>query len=214
MWIMDSFYKEEELLSLGLKQYGSDVHISRKASIYGAENVIIGDNVRIDDFCILSGRVEIGNNVHIAAYSALYGGTEGIFIGNFANISSRVSIYSVSNDYSGKSMTNPTIPDEYKEVIKSSVHIGEDVIIGSTSVVLPGVNIAEGGSFGAFSLINQDTEEWTIYAGIPVKKLKERSRRAKMMEKEYIAKQTFGGAKLKRKNFLMHSFCDMRRNVA
>ena len=197
MWIMDSFYKEEELLSLGLKQYGSDVHISRKASIYGAENVIIGDNVRIDDFCILSGRVEIGNNVHIAAYSALYGGTEGIFIGNFANISSRVSIYSVSDDYSGKSMTNPTIPDEYKEVIKSSVHIGEDVIIGSTSVVLPGVNIAEGGSFGAFSLINQDTEEWTIYAGIPVKKLKERSRRAKMMEKEYIAKQTFGGGEVK-----------------
>lgn len=34
----------------------------------------IGSNVRIDDFCILSGRLEFGSYVHIAAYSALYGG--------------------------------------------------------------------------------------------------------------------------------------------
>ena len=76
----------------------------------------MGDNVRIDDFCILSGYIELGNNIHIAAFTALYGGENGIFIDDFANLSSRVSVYSVSDDYSGETMTNPMIPDEYKNV--------------------------------------------------------------------------------------------------
>ncbi len=67
----------------------------------------INDNVRIDDFCILSGHIEIGSYIHIAAYSALYGGQAGIFMDDFLNISSRVFVYSVSDDYSGETMTNP-----------------------------------------------------------------------------------------------------------
>lgn len=133
--------------------------------------------MRIDDFCILSGKIIIGDNVHIAAYTALYGGTEGIYIDDFANISSRVSIYSVSDDYSGESMTNPTISDSYKNVISLPVKIGRHVIIGSTSVILPGVVLKDGSSFGAFSFINHDSEEWSINAGIPFKKLRDRSKR-------------------------------------
>lgn len=66
---MTSFYTEKELPSLGLKKYGRNVKISRHASIYGAQNISIGDNVRIDDFCILSGHIELGSYIHIAAYS-------------------------------------------------------------------------------------------------------------------------------------------------
>lgn len=50
---MTSFYSEEELRSIGLKSYGKNVLISRFARIYGAESISIGNNVRIDDFCIL-----------------------------------------------------------------------------------------------------------------------------------------------------------------
>ena len=64
---MNSFYSPEELKSLGLKEYGENVFISRKCSIYGAENIRLGSHVRIDDFCVLSGKVELGNYVHIAA---------------------------------------------------------------------------------------------------------------------------------------------------
>ena len=53
-----SFYSREELLDLGLKSVGENVRISRKVSIYGAEQISIGDNVRIDDFCILSGIIQ------------------------------------------------------------------------------------------------------------------------------------------------------------
>lgn len=77
---MTSFYTEEELKGLGFRHIGNGVCISRKASIYGAQNISLGDHVRIDDFCILSGRIEIGSYVHVAAYTALYGGSDGIFI--------------------------------------------------------------------------------------------------------------------------------------
>lgn len=183
---MNSFYTENELSELGLKKFGKNVRISRKASIYGADKISIGSNVRIDDFCILSGRIEIGNNIHVAAYSALYGGTEGIYISDFANISSRVCIYSVSDDYSGATMTNPTIPEKFKNVDSRPVHIGRHVIIGSTSVVLPGVNLAEGSAFGSFSMVKMDSTPWSINAGIPARRIRDRSRELLKLEKVYL----------------------------
>lgn len=183
---MNSFYSDEELKEIGFNTIGANVLISRKCSIYGAHNMNIGNNVRIDDFCILSGRIQIGNNIHIAAYSALYGGKDGIKIDDFANLSSRVSVYSVSDDYSGETMTNPTIPEKYKKVQSAPVHIGRHSIIGSTSVVLPKVVIAEGSSFGSFSFINHNSEPWSINVGIPFKKIKDRSKNLLELEKEYF----------------------------
>lgn len=183
---MNSFYNEEELKQLGLGAAGHNVLISRKASIYGAENISIGNDVRVDDFCILSGNITIGNYVHIAAYSALYGGEKGIVIKDFSNVSSRVCIYAVSDDYSGESMTNPMIPDKYKNVIRKTVVINKHVIIGSGSTVLPGVTLGEGTSVGAMSLVNKSTEPWGIYVGIPAKFIKERSRNLLELEKEFL----------------------------
>jgi acetyltransferase-like isoleucine patch superfamily enzyme len=179
---MDSFFSKEELQLLNIK-VGKNVKISRKSSIYGY-NIEIGDNVRIDDFCILSGKIRLGNYIHIAAYSALYGGTEGIYVKDYANISSRVSIYALSDDYSGETMTNPMIPDEYKNVDSRRVIINKHVIIGSTSVLLPGVELGEGSAFGCFSFINNNSDEWSINAGIPAKKIKERSKKCLKYEQK------------------------------
>lgn len=180
-----NFYSEEELKTLGFKKYGMDVRISRKASIYGAEKMILGSHVRIDDFCILSGSIQIGNYIHVAAYSALYGGTCGIYIEDFANISSRVSIYAVSDDYSGFSMTNPMIPDSYKRLEQATVRIEKHVIIGSTSVVLPGVTLGIGSAFGSFSLIKNNSEAWSINGGIPAKKIKNREQKILELEEQF-----------------------------
>ena len=183
---MNSFYDEKEFKGIGFKKIGHNVKISRKCSIYGSQNIIIGNNVRIDDFCILSGKIRLGNNIHVAAYSALYGGTDGIVIEDFANLSSRVTVYSVSDDYSGETMTNPTIPDKYKNVSSAPVFIGRHSIIGSNAIVLPGVTVSEGSSFGSFSFINHDSEPWSINVGIPFRKIKDRSKNLLQLEQEYL----------------------------
>lgn len=186
---MTSFLSQKEIDEIGFKAYGKNLKISRHACFYGASEMVIGNHVRIDDFCILSGCIELCNFIHIAAYSAIYGGEKGVYIDDFANISSRVSIYAVNDDYSGESMTNPMIPDQYKFVQSERVSIGKHVIIGSTSVILPGVVLAEGSAFGSFSLINRDSDAWSVNAGIPFKKMKDRSKR--LLEKEELFKREF-----------------------
>lgn len=186
---MNSFYSTEELKELGVKKFGENVLISRRASIYGAQGIIIGNHVRIDDFCILSGKITIGDYIHIAPYSALYGGTEGLLIQDFANISSKVSIYSINDDYSGETMTNPMIPDRFRNVQSEKVIIERHVIIGSGCVILPGSILKEGSSFGALTLINKSSEPWSINAGIPFKKIKDRSKELLKLEKEFFKRK-------------------------
>ena len=52
-----SYYSDTELLQIGLRRIGKNVKISTCAKIYDAEKIEIGDNSRIDDFCVISGKV-------------------------------------------------------------------------------------------------------------------------------------------------------------
>lgn len=183
---MVSFYSEDELKEVGFIRYGTNVLVSKKASIYSPERISIGNNVRIDDFCILTGRISLGNYIHIAAYSALYGGNYGIEIHDFSNISSKNSIYALNDDYSGATMTNPMIPDRYKKIYGEKVVIKKHVIIGSGCVILPGVVLGEGSSFGAMTLINKSSEPWTINAGVPFRKIKDRSKKMLKLEEQFV----------------------------
>lgn len=186
---MNSFYTNIELKELGIKKIGSNVLISRKCSIYGAKDIVIGDNVRIDDFAILSGNIIMGNYIHIAAYTALYGGKVGIEIGDFSTISSRGVVYAVSDDYSGETMTNPMVSSKYRGVIEKNVIIGRHTIIGTGTTILPGVVIEEGVSVGAMSLVKDNLMEWGIYAGIPCRRIKERKKDILIYEKMFLQEE-------------------------
>lgn len=180
-----SFFTKEELKEIGFKNLGENVLISRKSSIYSPEKISIGNNVRIDDFCILSGNIILGNYIHIAAFCALYG-SEGIEMKDFSGLSSRVSIYSSSDDYSGNYLTNPMVPDKFRNIIKGRVVLEKHAIVGASSVILPGVIIREGAAIGTMSLVNKDCEAWTINIGIPSKIIKKREKRIPELEKIFI----------------------------
>ena len=172
---MTNFYNEVELKNLGLKSYGENVLISKKCSIYGAENIEIGNNVRIDDFCILSGEIKIGNCVHISAFSALYG-KFGIEISDYCGISPRSILFSATDDFSGEYMISPMVPKECTNIIGGKIILNKFSQIGANSIVMPGIELEEGAVCGAFSFVNKNLEAWTINAGIPIKKIKNRSK--------------------------------------
>lgn len=184
-----SFYKEEELHAFGFKQLGKNVRLSTKASIYNASNISLGDNSRIDDFVVLSagtGGICIGSYVHIAVYSSLIGAGR-IVVSDFGNISSRVSIYSSNDDYSGETMTNPCVPADYKNVTHDDVTLGKHVIVGCGTVILPGSKLDEGVAVGALSIIKGCLPSWGIYAGTPAKFIKHRQRQIIELEKRLLA---------------------------
>jgi len=184
-----SFYSRDELGAIGFASFGEHVLVSRKASIYNAARISIGSHVRIDDFCVLSagaGGFEFGNFIHLAVFSCLIGAGR-ISVGDYANFSSRVSIYSSNDDYSGAHLTNPMVPAELTGVSIAPVSIGRHVIIGSGSIILPGVTIAEGASIGALSLVKRDCEGFTIYGGVPARRLGDRSRELLGLEARHRA---------------------------
>ncbi|HEY6529182.1 MAG TPA: acyltransferase [Cellvibrionaceae bacterium] len=180
-----------QLQSIGFAAIGENVQISDRASFYGIGKISIGSNVRIDDFCVLAagvGGIYIKNHIHLAVGVSLIGAGS-ITLEDFSGLSSRVSIYSSSDDYSGSVLTNPTVPDIYKNVIHADVYIGRHVIVGSGSVILPGVSLGEGVAIGALSLVRKNCEPFGIYAGNPAKKIKERNRGLLEMEKQFLAEK-------------------------
>lgn len=173
-----SMLTREEIEALGFLSAGENLQISARASFYGASRIALGNNVRIDDFCVISagsGGISIGDYIHIAVYSSLIGAGR-ITLSDFCNISSRVSIYSSTDDYSGTVMTNPTVSAEYTGVQHADVFFEKHVIVGSGSVILPGVLLEEGVAVGALSLINKKCAAFGIYAGSPARRVKERKR--------------------------------------
>jgi acetyltransferase-like isoleucine patch superfamily enzyme len=172
---------------MGFATIGENLQISDRASFYGISKISLGSNVRIDDFCVLSaglGGIAIGDYIHVAVYSSLIGAGK-ITLSDFCNISSRVSIYSSSDDYSGAMMTNPTLPSQFTGVTHADVYIGRHVIVGSGSVILPGVTLHDGVAVGALSLIIKDCAEFGIYAGSPARRIAERKRDLLELEKRF-----------------------------
>lgn len=181
-----AFFSRDVLLKMGFKSLGSDVKISEKASIYNPSQIELGSHIRIDDFCIISagqGGIKLGDYVHIACQSGLMGQAR-ITMQDFSGLSSRVFLYSSSDDYSGNSLTNPTTPVHLKTLNEGPVEIGRHVIIGTCATVLPGVKIGDGAAIGAYAFVNQNIPESVIAVGQPCKVIKERSKFVFELEKK------------------------------
>lgn len=181
-----AYYSNNDLVRIGFKHLGRNVKISNKANIYNADQIEIGDNSRIDDLCIVSGRVVIGSNCHITPMCLVAGGAPGVFLSDFCTLAYGVKVFAQSDDYSGKTLTNSLIPKKYKDEIFNPVFLRKHVIVGAGSIVLPGVDITEGCSIGAMSLVNRSTKPWGIYVGNPARRIKERKKDLLELEKQFL----------------------------
>jgi len=115
-------------------------------------------------------RISMGKNVGINLNTYINGVGE-IEIGDNVVMGTSITITSGSHP-----IDNKKIPIFYRQVIPKKIIIEEDVWIGSNVCILPGVKIKKGTVIGANSLIKANTqlEEYSIYAGSPVKKIRNR----------------------------------------
>jgi galactoside O-acetyltransferase len=180
------YYSRAELEAMQFKSLGKHVLVSRVARLYSPPSIALGDHCIVDDFCILLGNVELGRNVHIAHGCRVLAGRDGIRMQDFSGLAFGVTVFAQSDDYGGTSLTNPTVPRQYRKITRAPVDIGRHVIVGTHSVVLPGVVMGEGSSIGACSLVTRSTEPWTIYLGTPAKAVRARSRDMLLMEAQYL----------------------------
>ena len=152
-----AYLTAEQLAAMGFRRLGKGVRVSDKASIHDADRIEIWDHSRVDDFCVVSGRVVIGRNVHLAVFCNVAGGERGVEIGDFSVFAYGCHVFSQSDDYSGATMTNSTVPERYKKVTRAAVRVGRHCIVGTNSLIFPGVALAEGTSVGAMTMVTHPT---------------------------------------------------------
>lgn len=191
MKLCGDFLTESELKNSGFKKLGKNVKIHEYANIHGIQNISIGDNVRIDAFAVIiaSGEVKIGSYVHIGNFVYL-GARHGIVLEDFVALSHGVKIYSNNFDYLGNKLSTPMVPMEYLDGPHGKVTLKKHVIVGSGSVILPNLTIGEGCAVGLLSYVDRSLEPWGIYAGIPVRRIKERKKHMLFLEHQLKMNET------------------------
>jgi dTDP-4-amino-4,6-dideoxy-D-glucose acyltransferase len=181
-------YTPDQLHALGIR-FGKNVVVHQTVQFFGAEQITLGDNVRIDCFCVLSARkpVSLGNYVHLGVGVNIFG-SEGVVIHDFAGLSSRATIFTASDDYTEGYLTGPTVPENFKKVTCGQVVLNSHAIVGASSVIMPGVTLARGAAVGALSFVTRDVPEFAVVAGHPAREVGKRNRvRLDALEQNFLA---------------------------
>ena len=182
-------YTVAELEQLGIR-VGVNPKVHKSVLLFNPEKIVIGHNVRIDCFSMLSAGDEgitIGRNVHIAASSLVFGGGGRVILSDFSGLSARVALFTATDDFSEGYLTNPTVPERYKKVKRGPIVLERHALIGAASVILPGVTLAEGSAVGAMTLVHQNVGEYEVVFGIPFRVIGRRDpHKLLQLEKDYL----------------------------
>lgn len=139
--------------------FGKNPFIGRMVYIWAKNKITIGDNFYIGKFSQIECNAEIGNNVMFANHVGLIGKYDHHYqqIGVPIRLASQIR----DENYSWKGL---------EEIII----IKDDVWIGYNAVILSGVTIGQGSIIAAGSVVTNDVMPFSIYAGVPAKKVKNR----------------------------------------
>lgn len=170
-------YYNEELKDSGLT-FGNNVFISNDVILHNPQNIIIGNNVRIDSQCILiagkNTKIIIGNNVHIAAGCYFYGNSGNITLEDYTCTSAKCILYTSNDDYTQGYATNSVVDPSIKNVTNGNIYIKKHCVVGCNSVILPNVILEHATAVGSHSLIKINTHPYDVVAGSPAKFIKKR----------------------------------------
>lgn len=137
-------------------------------------NVVIGNDVRINFFGTADEKLIIDNNVYICHRVSFIVG-ETICIGKNTIIASDVCIVSENHGHD----LSLNVPYQYQDLILSPVKIGNNCWIGEKVIILPGVKIGDNVVIGAGSVVTKSIPSNCITVGNPAKIIKKYSEKDK-----------------------------------
>lgn len=175
-----------ELSELGGCGQGVTIHPS--ALFFNPKHVHIGDNVRIDCFCVISAGdegVHLGSHIHLAPGVMIFGASGRVTLEDFTGLSSRVAVYTATDDFLDGYLAGPQIPDAFRKVRKGPVTLRKHAIVGAGSIIMPGVELKEGASVGALTFVSRSVPEYTVVSGSPMRRVTMRNR-ARVQELEQL----------------------------
>ena len=174
---------------------GSGLIIGRNVTIRHPANIFIGDDVTIDDGCLLDGRgdergVEFGDGVMINRNTMILAKNGPIRIGARSTIGANSVVVSMSGVVVGDAVMfaggcylsagayqvdgshGPIMDqDAYSD---GPISVGSGAWLGTGAVVLDGASVGEGSVIGAGAVVVDDIENHVIALGVPARVLRER----------------------------------------
>lgn len=126
--------------------FGSHVTIWQGTHIWGTGKIVIGDNVAI------------GNDVVIYSDASIH-------IGNDTSIAGQA--YIIDSDHGSKRESLMRL----QPLVSQPIIIGCDVWIGAGAKILRGSNVGDGAIVGAQALVKGDIDPYSVYVGVPAKKV-------------------------------------------
>jgi len=138
------------------------------------ESAVLEDDVDMGPFARLRKGAHLGNHVHMGNFGEVKDShlAEGVKMGHFSYIGN-AEIGSNTNIGAG------TITANYDGEKKHKTEIGEDVFIGSDSMLVAPVKIGTGARTGAGSIVTKNVPEDTLVVGMPARAIKKLDRKTK-----------------------------------
>jgi acetyltransferase-like isoleucine patch superfamily enzyme len=131
----------------------------------------------------------------VAASCHVAGGSARTFrLGDFSSLSAGVKVWCTSDDFANDVvMIMPPgleVLDVKESVISGDVTFGRCTAVGSNSVVMPDNEIPEGTVIGALSFVPSRFafEPWSVYAGTPIRRIRDRNRDRVLAQVERVEK--------------------------
>lgn len=140
----------------------------------GAEGIVLEEEVIINRNCIIqarSGPIRMGHGTSLGSNSVVVSWC-GIDIGE--KVLAAGGIYISAGAYH---FDDPAIAVmDQGSYTKGPIHIGGGCWLGTRAVILDGVNIGDGAVIGAGAVVTKDLPEYSIAAGVPAKIKKTRDK--------------------------------------
>ncbi|MDN2675097.1 acyltransferase [Janthinobacterium sp. SUN026] len=157
------------------------VRVSRSASISVDQHSVlaVGENASIGNGTLLisvadslarekrGGSLSVGKNTAINEYCNIRASGCDIRIGNDCLFGQFVTVIGNNHGIDASSL----IRDQPWDMKKCGVSIGNDVWLGAHSIILPGVDIANGAVIAAGAVVNRNVPAFEIWGGVPAKKI-------------------------------------------
>lgn len=155
---------------------GENVFIGHNTMFTAPEKVFLGDNVRIDPFCLITTSLITGKNIQICSHAVLGGGSQHqITLCDWSFIGYGSKLFCASEDYSG---VHGAVNDFWgdNKIYRGNIVFNKHSGIASDVIVMPGVQLPEGCNIGAKSFVYKSTDliEWSTFIGNPLKFYKTR----------------------------------------
>ena len=177
------------------KHLGKNATVYPLAKIVCPENLSIGDETIIADFCFIYAvgkGIELGSFCHITEHGIIQAGGL-VKMGDFSAFGPRVTLLAATDNYHGEGFIGMKIfGDKYRKVTNEDVIIGRHAHIGMGSIIMPGVTIGDGCTIGAGSLVTKSMPEWTICYGSPCKPIRPKPREKQLELERQFLKEYYG----------------------